>query len=197
MVGRRLPEVKNKSISIKRETRNGKYYVVLRENGKAVESILWTATMSKKRPEAINTRAGKTRYKENNSIYDTRRRTTEDTWKTVFESRYTPVQNNQKAKHTPKINRIKNQPYKYYVNGALFTQNNTRSIQITASSKNHKPSYPVNKARDEAWTSFYERVDFIAHNSIKGNYDESEGRRIVEQGRVRIIEEGIMHYRPK
>ena len=197
MAGRLLSEPKTKTATIKREKRRGKYYVVLRENNKIIETKLWTATMSKKRPDAINTHTGKSRYKENRSIYDNRIRKTEDTWKTIFETRFVPVQSNQKAADVPKIQRARGAMYKYFVRGFFYRQKGASGVEIVASSKNHDSDYPVSSAREEAWNSFYERVSFIAHGAQKGHYDADEGMRVVESGNVKIISEGVMHYREK
>ena len=187
---------KEKLVIIKREKYRGKYTVVLREKGRVIERRPWTASISKKRSTGINTKAAITNYNQNRSIFDNRKRVTGETWKVVEESRFAVVQANKKSDVMPKIDRAMRVEYRYYIRGFIERKTGA-NIEVVASSQTHKADFSVDKARNEAWTSFYERVSHLWHGKMEGKYDENEGLRIVEQGNVRIVEEGVVHYHKK
>lgn len=186
---------KIKLIDIKRENINTKYFVVLRENNKIIEKIRWSNSPTRK-DNKINVKEGKTIYKQNKSLFENRRRVTDKTWKTIEETRFDQVQGNRKSDKAPKLKIIKNLKYRYYIKGFLI-RSKTNQVEVVASSQAHHDDYPVEKARNEAWESFYERVHHAANNFKDGHYDANEGLKIVEQDRVRIIDEGIIQYRIK
>lgn len=184
-----------KPADIKRENINGKYYVVLREHGNEVERRLWAYGESRKRPEGVTTFGAKANFKKSNSIYDDRRRITGDSWKVIEETRFSTVQANKKSDVVPKIKRIRGEPFRYFVRGYIEFPSG-KNIEIIASSRSDTWS-SVKDARDDAWKKFYERVHGAYTNDPRNKYDEGEGIKIVEDGHVRILEEGVIQYRQK
>lgn len=78
--------------------------------------------------------------------------------------------------------------YQYVIKGRV------EGKSITARSRNHDHTFPVNRARDEALTSFYERLA----QSFGLDYDEDEGRQLANQlGKTLIIREGVVYYKKR
>jgi len=183
---------KIKDVTIKREKYKGKYYVTLREKNKPIERIMWTSRI-KPFDKKISTRKALQNYKENKSIYDDRKRTTGKDWKFVEETRYTQTNYKKLKDKPPKISRRQKTRYMYFIEGVILKKSG-KSIPVVAASQQHEASYPIEKARQEAIESFYERCHYLYSGSIEGNYDANEGAKLVENGKIEVKKEGVKHY---
>ena len=176
--------------TIKREIFRHKYYMVHRDNGKVVEKIRWSPRGIDK---TINKRMAVDNFKNNNSIYNDRKRFTGNTWKVIEESRLKPTNYEKLKEKRPSIRKRRNIDYQYVIEGVIFRKDGTYK-RVIASSRSHEHDYPVDNARDEAIQSFMERADFIYHGEKEGHYDANEGVKLLEKGKVEIKKEGVKHY---
>ena len=186
---------KKKEVEIKRERYRKKYYMVLRENNKVVERIPW-GSRPKPFGKKINKRKAVDNYKQNKSIYDDRTRTTGKNWKFIEETRRTPTNYKKLKDKPPKIKKRNKQRYMYFIEGVIEKKSG-KSIPVVAASQQHDPDYPIEKAREEAIESFYQRCHFIYSGSIEGNYDADEGLKLVETGKIEVKNEGVKYYLEK
>jgi len=187
---------KKKEVTIKRETFRNKYYMVHREKGRTVERIRWSSRPISKKG-TVNKRMAIDNYKENNSIYEGRRRATGKTWNFVEESRSVPTNYDKiKKGKAPKIVKRNKLKYQYVIEGVIHRKTGAY-LDVVAASQQHDPDFPVEDARNEALTSFYERAHFVYMGSEKGHYDANEGIKLVEKGKVEILREGVKQYVPK
>ena len=161
---------KKEKVTIKREswnTKTGKKFKVVARNekGNVIARRPWT--------KKENTQKFKRIYGETGSFS-----------RDVKRSKFTNVNEITDYSDKPKIPTGK--MFMYVVEGTT-----RKGEVITARSMQHPKGYSVESARQEALTSFYERV---SQRINPNSYDEDEGRAIARKGYIVKIKEGVVYY---
>lgn len=201
----------NLNYEIKRIKLKGKYVIQLREKNpisgklKITERISWTSKGPRTFKGAANINTAKTRYKQQGSIREnTQRRTgpidTKYPWNFTEETITSPS-NYKKLKEKPpkNIHRRKTQKYQYVIEGVILKKSGAY-LEVVGASQKHEPNYPISTAREEAIENFYFRASGIYYGTKNGGYvkyDSSEGARLVEDGKVQVLKEGVKYYLKK
>jgi hypothetical protein len=159
--------------------RSGKKVIILREDNKIIE-----------RETNISIEEARDRYKEHGSIKKNIHKHNLTNFIEVTE--YTDGDKNDinlisSYKTTPLKNKSKYGKYQYYVSGQ-FKRGHGTSREIHATSFRHDSSYPIEKARNEAYSIFWNRVNA----QITGVSNPEATEKAISS--IEHIREGIKYY---